>query len=320
MIDLLSVLLEYVVIFLAIIVVVQLLKRRGLFIDEYQPVFDRLVTEFALPAVIFSSLATISYWDHVFIASTVLFASVTVTGVVIYAVCRLLKLPRKTTGALIMMGAFGSTYTLAVPVIGTIYGEQSMALTAIIAEGALGVAIPFFTIGVLVAMYFGMEEGTDASLPAALKQFLLTPIFIAFVLGVIVSILGLIFGLPGQGFFTDIFTGFFGEIQYSLELLVWISVGLMIRPQKLSVFIPFAGLVIGAKMILQPVLAMIGATAMGLPLLSQQALIILAAMPSGAIATVLANRYGCDGKLAAGLLVGTYIASLVIFPVIVYFL
>lgn len=36
-------------------------------------------------------------------------------------------------------------------------------------------------------------------------------------------------------------------------------------------------------------------------------------MPSGAIATVLANRYGCDGKLAAGLLVGTYVAGVVVF-------
>jgi len=40
-------------------------------------------------------------------------------------------------------------------------------------------------------------------------------------------------------------------------------------------------------------------------------------MPSGAIAAVVANRYGCDGPLEAGLVIATYIISLITIPLLV---
>ncbi len=97
------------------------------------------------------------------------------------------------------------------------------------------------------------------------------------------------------------FTGFFSVINHSLELLVWIAIGLMLRPLKVKAFLPLLGLVVFVKMILQPALALGGAYAIGFPLLAQQVLFLEAAMPSGAIAAVLASRYGCDGPLAAAL-------------------
>jgi predicted permease len=48
--------------------------------------------------------------------------------------------------------------------------------------------------------------------------------------------------------------------------------------------------------------------------MERQVSVILAAMPSGAIAAVIADRYGCDGKLAAAIVIGTYLLSLVTLP------
>ncbi len=39
-------------------------------------------------------------------------------------------------------------------------------------------------------------------------------------------------------------------------------------------------------------------------------------MPSGALAAVLAARYGCDGAIASTLVIATYVLSLVALPLI----
>ncbi len=43
-----------------------------------------------------------------------------------------------------------------------------------------------------------------------------------------------------------------------------------------------------------------------------------AAMPSGALATVMASRYGCNGPLAGWLFVGTYVLCLVTLPFVFF--
>ena len=62
-----------------------------------------------------------------------------------------------------------------------------------------------------------------------------------------------------------------------------------------------------------------GGYATGLPAFERGVAVILAAMPSGAIAGVVADRYGCDGKLAAAIIVCTYVISLVTLPLIIMF-
>jgi predicted permease len=43
-------------------------------------------------------------------------------------------------------------------------------------------------------------------------------------------------------------------------------------------------------------------------------------MPSGAIAAVVAGRYGCDGALASALVIATYLVSLVTIPLMIFLL
>jgi predicted permease len=315
MTDIISLLYQFVITFVLIVLIIRVLKRRGVFNDTHQPIFDRLVTEFALPAVIFSSLATMTFRPDWLATAGILFLAIVVSGIVAYAVCRALALPSKTTGSVVIVAAFGSTATFAAPLISAAYGEHSIAVAQAMVDGTLGVAIPFFTIGVMVAVYFGMdEEKTHRSIFTALKDFLTTPIFIAFILGLIVSAIITGFQIPGTGVFSDVFTGFFAVIDHSLDLLVWIAIGLMLHPLKAKNFLPLLALVVFVKMILQPLLVLGGAYAFGFPLLEQQVVFLEAAMPSGAIAAVLASRYGCNGPLAAALVIATYLVSLVTIP------
>jgi len=112
----------------------------------------------------------------------------------------------------------------------------------------------------------------------------------------------------------------FGYFAHGLELLVAITVGLMLRPIQVRSLLPVLGIVIALKLLLQPLLVFAGASAAGLTALYVEVLVIEAAIPSGAIAAVLASRYGCDGPLAAALVIGTYLVCLVTIPCAMIFI
>ena len=133
------------------------------------------------------------------------------------------------------------------------------------------------------------------------------------------TVLFSVFHLPGADIYYDVFTEFFVVIQHAINLLVWIAVGLLLRPARLRTLLPFLGIVVLIHLILLPVLVFAGGYAAGLPAMERSVTVILAAMPSGAIAGVVADRYGCDGKLAAAIIVCTYLISLVILPFVVAF-
>jgi predicted permease len=216
-----------------------------------------------------------------------------------------------------IVGAFGSTSTFAVPFLADLFGDKSEAVAQGITMGTLGVALPFFTIGVLIADFFGKkEENANHSKLTTLRDFLSTPIFIAFLLGIVVSAITSYYPFPGSAVFREIFTGFFVVIKHSVDLLVWIAIGLMLKPVKLRKFIPLLALVVLIKMFVQPAFALLLTYRAELSSLTKQIVLIEAAMPAGAIAAVLADRYGCDGPLASALVITTYLFSLVTLPLL----
>ncbi len=308
----------YIVMFLLIVGVMQLLKLRGIFNDSHQPVFDRMVTEFALPAIVFGLVTTTTIRAEWILPVIIVNIAVVLAMIAAFWCCRLLKLSPGTTGTIVILSAWGSTYTVGAPVLGAVFGlaSEEAALGNFI--GVFGFALPFFTIGILVAGYFGLHErGEEFSLFPFLKNYFGSPVFLAFWLGLIVALLFEVFGLPGADIYEDVFTDFFVVIQHALNLLVWIAIGLLLRPVPARRFLPLLVLVTVIGLILVPALVFAGGYLAGLPVVQRSVAVILSAMPSGAIAGVIADRYGCDGKLAAALIICTYLISIVTLPMVV---
>lgn len=306
---------EYVVMFLLIVVVVQLLKLRGVFNDSHQPVFDRLVTEFALPAIVFGLVTTTTFRAE-WILPVILVNAAVITGMLAaWGAGRLLKLSPGTTGAVVILSAWGSTYTVGVPVLDAVFGTASEEAALGNVLGVFGFALPFFTAGILVAGYFGIRErGEEFSLVPFLKTFFYSPVFIAFWLGLVVSFLFTVLHLPGADIYADIFTEFFVVIQHAINLLVWIAAGLLLRPVQARRFFPLLAVVTVIHLVILPVLVFTGGYLAAIPAMQRNVSVVLAAMPSGVIAGVVADRYGCDGRLAAAIIVCTYLISLVTIP------
>jgi malate permease and related proteins len=310
---------QFIIIALVVVAVVRLLKRKGIFGDLDQPVFDKIVTELAVPAVIFSIFATYNFSPETLFPALILFCILIIALVVAYIVCRIFRFDSKLTGTIVLLSGFGSTATMAGPLFMELYPSHPEITAMGNTIGTLGVAFPFFSLGVIIASWFGAKAaGEDVRITKTLKEFLATPIFISFIAGALVAVLLMHFHVPGADAFVDIFSHFFTIINLSLNLFIWIAIGLMIRPMSWKIFAPLFIIVIIIKLLFSPVLAIFFATSAGVPLLIQQILLLESAVPSGIIAAVLASRYGLDGSLAGWMVVGTFLMSLLTIPLVFF--
>lgn len=303
-------LLESIAIIVGLILTGLLLKKQSIISEEQRLVFGRLVTDLALPAMIFIGLARHSFEMSELVAVGIMAAALLLCMLLGWLAGRILGLEAGQLGAFILVASFGSSSTLGYALISQAFPNDPTALAEAVIISELGVGILIFTVGVAVAIYFGQGEG--GSFTSGLSTFLKTPIFISLVLGLAFSILqpplkSPIFDIPFR--MLDILSG-------SLTIFVAFTIALMLKRiplSKLSYLIVAAALI---KLIAKPLIAFAMAQTEALPMTLTEILLIETAMPSGTVAAVLAERYGCDGSIASALVIATYGLSLVTIPLI----
>ena len=205
------------------------------------------------------------------------------------------------------------TSTVAYPLISQTFGAASDAMTRALIIGEFGSIIPLFTVGVLIVSYFGkntVETGNAWYRP--LLSFFRTPIFFSLVAGLCVSMVPMLSSLMASDFITQ----FFSYFNNGFEMLVAITIGLMLRPVKITKILPYLAITLPLSLVVMPVSAYGLATFFQIPSMTREILVIEAAAPSGAVAAVLADRYGCDGTLASMIVVVSFFLSLVTLPVL----
>lgn len=302
-----------VAIFFLLVVYIQVLKRRGIFDTGHLQVFGRLITELILPITIFSTLAVsrIEY-QYLFAAGIYLTTSLFICGLT-YLICRFFHFSNPVTGTLVVLAGFGSTSTIAYPLISQTYGIGSEAMTEALIIGEVGSVIPFFTLGVFIFAYFGQKtERSTSVLYDILKSFFRTPIFLSLVAGLIVSLIPPASDLMRSDFCTD----FFAYFNDGFEMLVAITIGLMLRPVTIKEKIPYLVIAIPLALVVMPLLVYAMGTALHVSFISREVLLVMAGVPSGAVAAVMAERYGCDGPLASMIVVVAFLISLITLPLL----
>lgn len=306
-------LLRSVFIFFLLVILIQIFKRRGVFNTSHLPVFGKLITELILPITIFSTLA-VGHIEFELMNGAVVYLVVSLLMCLIaYLICRFFHFNDKITGAIVILAGFGSTSTIAYPLILQTYGANSEAMTSALIIGEFGSCLPFFTIGVLIISYFGRKSGNQGvKISDVFKSFVKTPIFLSLVAGLLVSQIPPLSGLMTTDFFND----FFAYFNNGFEMLVAITVGLMLRPVKINDILLYIAVAVPLSVILMPLLVFAGATIAQVSSITREVLVIEAAVPSGAIAAVMADRYGCDGSLASVIVIISFLVSLITLPLI----
>jgi predicted permease len=288
----------------------------GILREDHAGVLAKIITHLVLPAVVFVHLADNRIRWNMLEAPALMFSAVVVFSALGWAVGRWpFRLSRPQLGAVILCAGFTSAAFLGIPLVQLVYA-QTMDLEETVLISELGNGMPLFLLGPLIAAYFG-EGDARFSLGRQILDYIRSPLFIAIVAGVGWGALA----LPTQGSFAvDVLFTTLQHIEGSLIALVGLTIGLMLRPLGIRQIAALLAFVAVCQLLLQPLYLAGASRLIGLPQVQVESLILQGAAPVAALPAVFCREYGCDGRLAAGLILGTTLLALVTIPLIVVWL
>ncbi|MEA3490691.1 MAG: AEC family transporter [Campylobacterota bacterium] len=299
-----------ILVLVLLILFVAYLRHRGHLKQESGALFSWLVMQVTLPALLFTALAHSAMEWHYLLLFLIMFGAEMILLLTSWGVGRFLKLKSEQMGTFLIVSTFGSSALLGYALIAELFPGNSAVLVEAAFVSELGVGLPIFTIGVMIAIYYGSTDREEITLLEGILPFFRSPIFLSIVLGILWSTLS----LPTQGIVIEPLFDMIHIIAKSNTFIVALTVGVMLNFSSLRDIIYIIVATIILKLILSPILVWIPAGFMDLEIWQLQVLILESAMPSAMLSVVLANRYGCDAKLAAKLVFVTLFASILTAP------
>jgi len=297
--------LSSIAVLVGLICLAVLLRKLKVLDESHGALFSKLVAQVTLPATIFVYLVEQPIpWGDIQLAGLMFLAEVLCLALA-WLAGRALGLDHPRLGSLMLTAGFGSSALLGYALVSEVYPGQAQAIVDAVVISEIGVGPPLFTIGVLVAIYFGSGQvGAKERLSAALA-FFRSPIFFAVVAGLVCASIGLPLKNPVVASILDGLRVVAG----ANTLAVALTVGLILRLNVLSAGLGLVAAVCLIKLVAGPLLVWLPLSWVDLPELGKNILVLEAAMPSALLGVVLAKRYGCDGGLAAKLAFSTTIAG-----------
>jgi predicted permease len=286
---------ETVLAFAMIVVLNIFLKKKGFLKGSDVSIFAKLLTQVVLPAVIFFQFLRNPPAARHLLPILAMFVAGCCTLLAAWLIGSLLGFSRARTGALMIVSSFGSSALLGYPLIRFTFPHDPEAMTEAILISELAVGLPIFTLCPLVAIHFGEASEGEASVRSTMLQYFRSPIFIAVVLGLVVSQLHLPLDSP---FLAPILQAAH-IIDGTLAALACLILGLQIEIKSFKQLLPMVAISAVLEMGLQPFLAHVQAVLYHLSGLERQVLVLIAAMPSAVLGPVFAVHYKCEGELAS---------------------
>lgn len=303
--DFYSRLVATIAVLVGLISLVVLLRGVGLVKEEQGPIFARLVTHVTLPALIFSSLAQTTLHGKQCLLALIMLVAEIVCLALAWAAGQALKLNRPQLGAMMLTAGFGSSSLLGYALISQVYPGKPEALTEAVIISELGVGPALFTLGTMIAIYYGSKQVDVRGRFKAALGFFVSPIFFSVVAGLIWSLAK----IPTDSEVVDTVLRGFKLAGSANTLMVALTVGVLLTFTGLKSVGAVAITVGLIKLILKPIMVWLPTLGMNLASWEAQVLILEGAMPSAMLSVVLASSYGCDGKLASKLVFATTVAS-----------
>ncbi|MEM6461192.1 MAG: AEC family transporter [Pseudomonadota bacterium] len=308
-------LLNYLILLVALGATAILLRRIQVIPASAEGVFGRLVTDFAMPALIFASLSTHPVTGIQLMGALLLFGAIAPIMIIAWLIGRTVGLERPALGSLIMVSGFGGTGTLGFAIVQHVFGDDQQMMADAVVMGQFGNLLPALTVGVAVSIVFGRGSEAPVTVRSTLGPMVSSPIFAATVLGIAASFLELKTTLWPLSLIYE----YLHIASATLSVFVAFAIGLMLKPIPYRAIALLTAVAVVLKLIVEPVIGWSMTLLVALPDMERQLLILDTALPTGTIAAVVASRYGCDGAIASALVVATLIVSLVLLPATIFF-
>ncbi|MCF8032818.1 MAG: AEC family transporter [Desulfarculaceae bacterium] len=294
-----------IAVLVGIIILAMLLRRWGVVQREHGKLFASLVTDVTLPALIFTSLSGQRLsWGEAALAGSMLAAEMLCLALA-WVVARAWRLSPPRQGAFMLTAAFGSSALLGYALINQVFPGDAAALAEAVLISEVGVGPALFTVGVMVAIYYGQAAVSGRERLSAALGYFRSPIFWAMAAGLICSGLPIPWDNPVLGAITQALQ----VLGRANTFLVALVVGVVLEFKDYRAILGLAAAVCVFKLILKPVLVWLPSLALSLPAWQVQVLVLEGAMPSALLTVALSAKYGCDAGLASRLVFATTVAG-----------
>ncbi|MCE5314730.1 MAG: AEC family transporter [Armatimonadota bacterium] len=281
-------------------------KKVGVLSAKDSPVITSIIVNLALPSWIFTSVHGKKISSDMIKAPFLFIAAEMAVMGLAYMAARVIRLDRRTTGALMLVSVFGNTGFLGYPVVSAAFSHVASAMPTAVMVDQFAMQMMLGIVGVTVAAVFSGSEFECGRL----FEFLKTPLFPTAVLALI---------LRNVHVPTMILTtlGYLGAATVPLAM---ISVGLGLSIGSIKQYPAALVTAVILKMALLPALVVVAMRLVGITGIVNDVSTVLAATPAAVLAGVMAARYGSNGAFAASAIALGTLISVVWIPVVLMLL
>jgi predicted permease len=270
---------------------------------EHAKVLNSLVIYAALPALVFRvARDTALSWDLLKVAA-IAWAVGGAGFLIAWGLSRLLRLPKRTAAAFMLVTALGNTGYIGYPVTQMLLGDGAMSRAVF--YDVFGTVAMLFTIGVMIAARMGKHEGPVSVVAELLKA----PAMIALLLGLASRL------LPLSGGVSTAVMDWLGIIANMTVPLVMISLGLTLSAAGFKGRLSVIGVSAAVKLLLLPGIAVFAAMLLG-ETAGLRLVMLQAGMPTMMLTLVVGERFGLDTDLIASTILATTVACIVTVPLV----
>lgn len=263
-----------------------LLRRSGRLPDNAHSVINTVILHVSLPAVTLRYLHDFRFDGGALWPVLMPWALFLIGAALFYLLGRVLNLPAASVGALTLLGGFGNTSFVGLPMIETLHGHEGLGLGLLIDQ--LGSYLALSTLGVGAASLYAAEG--PVSPRAMLRRVATFPPFVALVAALVLM------PLP----FSPVVSQSLARIGDTLAPLALLSMGLQLRFDALREHRRLLLFGLGYKLLVCPalVVALLWLSDAGSTMISRVS-VIEAAMPPMIGAAVVASQANLAPRLVS---------------------
>lgn len=261
--------------------------RRDVFDPERAgAVLATLVTDVSFPALTVLVLTRARIRGDVLLALVPATAALAAGIALAWIVSRALRLDAPARGAFVLTAAFCNTAFIGLPLTQALFPEPAYAAAALVVD-TFDTTLGLWTVGVSIAQRFGGRAGR-----ASPRAALLRPATLSVLAGLALNAADV--SLPSSMEST------LGMLAAATTPCVFLFLGMRLDLRSVHAQRrPLAALA-AIKLVAMPVVAAITARALGLRGPAAAIGTLQSAMPTALVAAVIAERAGCDARLATG--------------------
>lgn len=297
------------------------LKRARILHTAHVPVLNGVVVNLTLPALVVLGLARAPRLplSEALLPLALLLAQI-ITLAAAFALGRGLRLPGPTLGATLIVGAFGNTGFLGYP--------MTLALLPVRFPDAIlldqfGMTILLYLSAAVIGARLGSGQAGAAGLPgqerAAILKFLRSPLFLSLVVGSLARVIPwphALLSLPAVQWVGSVMAQCLTYLGQGTTPVVLLALGVALRPGAARLHLRPLLLSSALKLLLCPLAMWALCLAFGLSGDRLRVGVLLAAMPTAVVASVLCGQHELEGDYAVGAVFASTVFSALSVPLL----